>query len=178
MEWREILRLSVLVFLVGWVSYTDLRWGRIPNRITFPAMAVGLGLGALYGWKGLLLSFVGMVAGFIFLLVPFYFDWVKAGDVKFLAAIGAIKGWPFVLWAWIYGTAIGGLVAASYLLRRRRLKRTLEKAAGMFITLMIFREGEFIADPKAGYFPYALALTLGALLALGLELWRGAAHPW
>ncbi len=64
-------------------AFTDVKARRIPNRLTYPAILIGLGLqGALHGWKGLLLSASG---GLLFGGVLMLFHLVRAmgaGDVK------------------------------------------------------------------------------------------------
>src|SRR5207245_8141354 len=60
------------VAVAACAAFTDVKARRIPNRLTYPAALVGLGLqGALHGWRGLLLSAGG---GLLFggVLVVFY----------------------------------------------------------------------------------------------------------
>lgn len=170
---------ALLVAVVGVGCFFDVREARIPNLLTFPAMALGLAAnGLLGGLHGLAMAGLGLAAGFAILLVPFMLDWVKAGDVKFLAAIGAVKGWPFVGWAVLYGALWGGALALAFLLGRRRLKRAVRGAVGYVLALLMLGETRFSANPKSGYLPYGLAIALGAITGLILELWRGRPWPW
>src|SRR5215468_1352645 len=90
----------------------DVRERRIPNRITYPAMIVGLALQALmHGWHGLLL---GLEGGLLFGGVFFLFHLVRAmgaGDVKLAAALGCIVG-PGNSWQVMFATAVAGGVMA------------------------------------------------------------------
>lgn len=82
---------AVLVF----ASVTDIRNHRVPNWLTFSGMVVGLASYFLTGgFGGLLFSAEGLILGFA-LLIPFYMaGGMGAGDVKLLAAVGALLG-PF-----------------------------------------------------------------------------------
>jgi len=175
-------RVATAILLVGLVAvacFFDIRERRIPNLLTFPAMAVGLCANAILGGTGgLLKSGLGLAAGFLILLLPFALNWVKGGDVKFAAAIGAVKGWPFVGWALLFGALWGGFLACFLLLRRRRLKEATKKAMGFMIAALLLKETKFVADPRGGYLPYGVALALGAITSLIFELWRGRPWPW
>src|SRR3989449_11780938 len=81
------------VALAVCAAFTDVKARRIPNRLTYPAILIGLGLqGALHGWKGLLLSASG---GLLFGGVLMLFHLVRAmgaGDVKLATALGRMGG--------------------------------------------------------------------------------------
>src|SRR5258708_36427737 len=81
------------VALAVCAAFTDVKARRIPNRLTYPAILIGLGLqGALHGWKGLLLSASG---GLLFGGVLMLFHLVRAmgaGDVKLATALGCMAG--------------------------------------------------------------------------------------
>src|SRR2546425_5935803 len=74
-------------------AFTDVKARRIPNRLTYRAILIGLGLqGALHGWRGLLLSAGG---GLLFGGVLMLFHLVRAmgaGDVKLATALGCMAG--------------------------------------------------------------------------------------
>ena len=155
----------MLVVLFAVVIYTDWRWLRIFNAVTYPTMLAGLVLGAFEGLPGGLFTggLVDHVAALVLafaLSYPFYAaGGLKAGDAKLLMAIGAVRGVGFLLFAAVYGALIGGVIAVAVLLRRR--------LAAVPAT-----------DPEAGSMsrlmkttiPYGVALGAGGLLALVLEL--------
>ncbi|WP_455387708.1 A24 family peptidase [Petrachloros mirabilis] len=90
----------VLVTAIG----TDLRSSRIPNWLTFSAMGFALvGHAWLGGISEVLFGLAGIGAGLGLLLIPYVSGGIGAGDVKLLAAIGAIVG-P-------YGALLSGLLA-------------------------------------------------------------------
>lgn len=87
-----VLALFVSVFAAA----TDLCNGRIPNKLTFPAMLIGLGLhGIVHGIAGLIASLLGLVicAGVPGILYKATKGaGIGGGDIKLFAALGAILG--------------------------------------------------------------------------------------
>jgi prepilin peptidase CpaA len=150
--------------------YCDVRWGKIYNKITFPAMAAGLLLNTLRGGlDGTLLAFygfgvallmvlgLGMVAG----------AGLGGGDIKLLGAIGALRGPEFVLWAALFTALAGGVLALVPLIRQRILLYTLRN----FYHNALARFGygtrtEITQGSVAGKQPYGVAIFVGTLIAL------------
>jgi prepilin peptidase CpaA len=160
----------VLVAFVMTIIVTDWRWRRIPNVVTYPTMLVGLVLGVIEstgraGFPGAVLGggildhVAGLVIGFL-LAYPFYVaGGLKAGDGKFLMAVGAVKGTSFLLVAAVYGAFIGGLIAIVFIVARRVAARR----AGT---------GETMGAVLHTWIPYGVALGSGALVALAVEMTR------
>src|SRR2546422_9917972 len=113
-------------------AFTDVKARRIPNRLTYPAVLVGLGLqGALHGWRGLLVSASG---GLLFGGVLMLFHLVRAmgaGDVKLAAALGCMAGLaasPQLMFA----TAVaGGVLAVVFIVASGRIVETLWNTLGV-----------------------------------------------
>ncbi len=102
--------IAIAALATGW----DLKTGRIPNMITFPAMLLGLMLNTYYsGWHGLGTSLAGLGLGILLLFIPFAIGGMGAGDVKLLAAVGALNGHLFTFRAFLYGAIAGGIMALA-----------------------------------------------------------------
>ena len=152
------------------IIVTDWRWRRIPNAVTYPTMLAGLLLGVLEstgraGFPGSIFSgglidhVAGLAIGFL-VSYPFYAaGGLKAGDGKFLMAVGALKGTAFLFVAAVYGALIGGVIAIGFIVARR----IAAQRAGT---------GETVGGLLHTWIPYGVALGLGALVALGVELSR------
>jgi prepilin peptidase CpaA len=87
----------VLALLISAVAAaTDVRNGRIPNKLTFPAMLIGLSLhSSIHGIAGLVASLLGLVicAGVPGILYKATQGvGIGGGDIKLFAALGAIMG--------------------------------------------------------------------------------------
>ncbi|MBI2773340.1 MAG: prepilin peptidase [Chloroflexi bacterium] len=143
------------------VIYTDWRWQRIPNEITYPTMLVGLIVGLGEGIPGSPFAdgFLDHLAGLVLALAvcrPFYASGgLKAGDAKMLMAIGALRGSLFLLSAALYGALAGG-VLALVLIAARRLAPPETEVRDPFWRVMKSR------------IPYGVALGIGALIALAI----------
>jgi len=153
---------AILVAFVVAVVYTDWRYRRIPNAFTYPVMAAGLILGALEGVpgeimaKGLFDHVAGLIVGFL-VAYPFYaMGGLKAGDGKYLMAVGAMRGLGLLLAGAVYGALLGGVIALGFIAVRR-----LRPAMG---------PGASTVPVMKTWIPYGVALGLGTLLALALEL--------
>ena len=88
-------------------------------------MAAGLVLGALEGVpgeafaNGLLDHIAGLVIGFL-VAYPFYaMGGLKAGDGKYLMAVGALRGLGLLLGGAVYGALLGGVIALGFIAIRR-----------------------------------------------------------
>ena len=153
---------TILVAFVIAVVYTDWRYHRIPNAFTYPVMAAGLVLGALEGVPGELMAnglvdhVAGLVVGFL-IAYPFYaMGGLKAGDGKYLMAVGAMRGLGLLLGGAVYGALLGGVIALGFIAIRR-----LRPANGASAT---------VGGVMKTWIPYGVALGLGTLVALALEL--------
>lgn len=139
--WTAVAALTYLAAASLW----DVRTGRIPNALTAAALLLALlDAAALGGLPRLGSALLGAALGLGLLAFPFARGWVGAGDAKFLAATGAWVGPHLLLVGFIIGTVLGGMVAAVFWARGRKL------------------------------LPYAVPLALGNALALALagEGWR------
>ena len=161
----------VLVVFVVTIIVTDWRWRRIPNAVTYPTMLVGLVLGAVESagpagfpggvfapvHGGILDHVVGLAVGFL-VAYPFYAGGgLKAGDGKFLMAVGALMGTFFLLQAAVWGALVGGVIAIGFIVARR----VAAARAGT---------GETVGGLLHTWIPYGVALGLGALAALAIQL--------
>src|SRR6058998_1552323 len=110
------LPLLVLVLLA---AQADVRTRKIPNRLTFPALLLGLATHlALDGGVGLKASLAGMAIAGVALLPGWLLRWMGAGDVKLMAAAGAWLAFPHAVIALLASLVAGGVVAAVVALRR------------------------------------------------------------
>jgi prepilin peptidase CpaA len=117
----------------------DLRRGAISNWINLTALAGGLIYHSIHqGWLGLATASGGAALGFAIFLVAYCMGGMGGGDVKLMAAFGALLGPLGILTAAVLASVIGGLMAAGSLALRRRRKAI----------------------------PYGPAIVLGAWLAL------------
>ena len=167
--WPDLVINLVLAGVLALSTAADLRWRRIPNALTFPAFGAGILLnGVFFGGEGLFSSASGGALGLGMLLPLFFLRGMGAGDVKLMAAIGALKGPEFVFFTCAWASIFGGGMALFGLIRSRKLGVAL--AHLYFFKFLPRPDGSFIS---AGRIPYAPAIAMGALLTLEGVRWIG-----
>jgi prepilin peptidase CpaA len=127
------------IILGCFAVFSDLRSRVIPNWISIAAIAGALVYHAFrHGPFGLATAAGGTLLGFAVFLVFYLLGGMGGGDVKLMAAFGALLGPLGILVAALLAAMIGGLTAASSLL----------------------------LNPSRRTIPYAPAIVLGSWLAL------------
>ncbi len=143
------LLLALGVALAAGIS--DLWTGRIPNLLTYPAIVVGLALWTVTeGWSGLALALAGALVLALPFLLGFLFGGSGGGDVKIMAALGALLSLGPGLVLLVHALAVGALMAIAVLILHGRI--------GDFVRRMVLT---------------VLYLPLGPRKALGLMLVDG-----
>jgi prepilin peptidase CpaA len=136
----DTLGLVLLVALVasGFAAYRDLRTGHIPNGITLPLLvAAPLLHGAIDGATGLGVSLFGLVSCGLVPYLMFRRDAMGGGDVKLLAALGALVG-PVVGLEIELGTFVAGsLYAMTRLAYQGSLLRMLGSTARIAVAPLL-----------------------------------------
>ena len=174
----QLVREALVIALVAVAAYTDLRWTKIYNAATAPVIAAGLLLNALWGSDvGLLGAVEGVALALgLFMLSQVCGGCMGGGDIKLLAAIGAVGGARFLLLSFCAATVIGALMAIVTALRHRQLIATCSRC----LACGACRLGTGTAVPLdtgegSLRIPYAVAIAGGVLACLA---WSGGAGMW
>lgn len=131
--------LTIAIALGCAAVFDDLRRNAVSNWINAIALLAGLLYhGVRSGWAGLALALAGALLGLVVFLVFYWLGAMGGGDVKLMAAFGALLGPSGILLAALLAAPIGALIAVACLAWNRR-RRSI---------------------------PYAPAIVLGAWLAL------------
>jgi prepilin peptidase CpaA len=144
----------------------DIRSRRIPNTLT--ATMAGLGIGfAAAGVSGVSLigSIVGLVLGFGLMLPGHVLGATGAGDVKLMAAAGALVGPAVVIKAFLFTAVAGGVLALAVAVRRNRVSATLATTAQLLAAPAGARK-QIQSAPSANRFAYGPAIAIGSVLAV------------
>lgn len=158
---------------------TDLATRRIPNAITVLGMGVGLLLATFtHGLAGCAASAGGLLLATALLIVPFALGGIGGGDVKMMAAVGALVGPRALLASLLAGMILGGLVAVGVLWRRGRLGEKWHVIGAMLRSALLTWSLDPLRAPAPGQhtvaLPYSVPLALGTALALSLQSTLGA----
>ncbi len=116
------------------------------STVTLGAAVVGFGLGLALMLPGHLLGATG------------------AGDVKLMAAVGAIVGPGMVVSAFLFTAVAGGVLAVIVAARRQRLSATLAGTARLVATPTDARK-EIRGATPGSRFAYGPAIAVGSLVA-------------
>ncbi len=174
---------AALIVLTVTAAVVDLRCGKIPNWLTYPAILIGLCGHAAAGYAagggiagagremGLTGALLGLAVGCFPLLLCYLAGGIGGGDVKLMGAVGAIGGWEVALGAMLYGFILAGLMAVVVMIRRRIVRRTLRRVwhTILLILLPVGRPAD-PTGPDSPTIPVAVALCGGTLAVLLVPL--------
>ena len=170
----ESLKLIILALMLAPAAVIDLKFQRIPNKITFPAAIIGLVINIqLNGFDGFLISLQGLGLGVGFFIIPYIIGMVGAGDAKLMGAIGAFIGPKGVIVALIYIAIAGGIYSLFLiLLYRRQFKGFFQEQYATVMELCTARKLEPGKRQEQGRprLSYGVAIAIGTWLYIGLAL--------
>ena len=151
---------------VSVATVVDLRTRRIPNELTAAMAGLGLGLAAT-GLSGVSVwaSVFGLVLGLALMMPGHLLGATGAGDVKLMAAVGAIVGPPTVVRAFLFTAVAGGALALIVAIQRRRLTATLA-GTGQLMSGSTEARAVIRSERSANRFAYGPAIAIGSILAV------------
>jgi len=162
-----IIIILLTILLISLI--TDVTKRKILNIVTFPAIIFAfIYYSVSLGINGFLFSGKGFLVGLSLLIIPYLLGGMGAGDVKLVAAIGALMGTSFVFSSFIYIALIGGVIALLLILKRNGFKYSIKT----FFYQIVFLQGNlgeliFQSDKKNSItFPYGVAITIGTICTL------------
>jgi len=171
---QQILTIVLLTY-VSAVAVIDLRSRRIPNGLSLVAAVAGLALNGLGGgFTGLASAGLGLAIALLAFLPMYAGGGLGAGDVKAMAAVGALVGVPGIFIT-VGFTLIGGAIAAvAILILAGELVPAVQR---LHANLLLAKAGGPVGSirPAAGEmaarrFPYGLAIAGGVCAA---SWWMG-----
>jgi prepilin peptidase CpaA len=156
----------VLAVGVTIASAVDIRTRRIPNLLTALLSAAGIALAAT-GMSGISVGWaaVGLAVGLLVMMPGYVLGATGAGDVKLMAAIGAIVGPGLVVNAFLFTAVTGGLLALTVAALRGRLAATVQGTRALVTAPAAARE-TIVAPARGNRFAYGPAIAIGSMLAV------------
>ncbi|MDN3019728.1 prepilin peptidase [Paenibacillus sp. BSR1-1] len=161
----------VTILLISFI--TDIKSRKILNSVTFPSILFSFFYNlSSKGIEGFLFSGKGFLVGLCLLIIPYLLGGMGAGDVKLMAAIGALMGTSFVFYSFIYTALIGGVIALLLIIKTNGLRNTIK----LFFFNVVFLRSNIgsimLTKNKESSisFPYGVAIVLGTLCTL---VWGG-----
>jgi prepilin peptidase CpaA len=171
------VQIIIACLLIAAMVY-DVRYRKIPNILTFPAMLSGIIYHTLTnGGAGLIYSLGGLATGLAVLLILFLMGVMGAGDAKLMGAIGALSGTHFVLNAVLFSMVAGGVYALILILFRysacKEVLSRLYLQLNYFIRTRKLVEISLKNRPNEPKLCYAVAIAMGTFFVMG---WQAVNH--
>jgi prepilin peptidase CpaA len=170
----SVAREAGLFALLIAATFTDIAYGKIYNWLVYPGIVVGVGLAVLgqcagAHQPGAAQSLLGLGLGAGLFGLFFSRGWMGAADVKLAAAIGALKGLHFFVWALIYITLAGFILAIVLLIWEGRFAESMKNTIVFFFRPRKLKENMDASGAKPVYIPYGLAMAVGTMCAWFIE---------
>ncbi len=168
---------ALLALLTFVAAAYDIRFRRIPNWLVLTGIAVGFASNtAASGWHGTAQAAQGLALGFA-LYFPLYLLRARgAGDVKLLAAVGAIVGPGDCLRLFLLTAILGGVIALIWLAVRGRVRRTFFNLSWIVSDLTRLRAPYQSSAELDVTTDKGMRLPHGAMIAVGAIALVAAAH--
>lgn len=157
----------VLIVVLTVAAISDVRYRKVRNWLTVPAMVVGLLL-AVFHANGQL-GAVDSLKGLGIMLLLGLFAWVirvfGAGDAKLLAVVGSFVGGSAVGGVLMSIAVTGGVMAMAVVFKRHGVIGGLKRIVCGFATMWVSKSVTAgVIDEKAESVPYSLAIAVGTLI--------------
>ena len=163
---QKVVMVLLVVLLTA--ATFDVLYRRIPNWLTVSGVVLGIAMNTLIGTPeaGIVFSLIGLAVAFGLYAALYSLRAMGAGDVKLMAAVGALVGWERWFGIFFVTALIGGVMAMILVVSRGRLQKTF------------FNVGFILSEMKSGRPAYlaneeldvknkkALGLPHGAVIAV------------
>lgn len=149
----------------------DLKWRRIPNWLALAGLVLGFVLHlSQAGPAGVGTAAAGAGLALAVYLPLWLLRAMGGGDLKLMAALGAILGWQEWLLLFVAASLGGAVIAIGVVLCRGRLGRTLANVGSILVDLTRFRapyrrNPELdIGHERAVTLPHGTVIALASIL--------------
>jgi prepilin peptidase CpaA len=175
---------STPLSVFGWAAaflffavVSDVRFHRIPNWLTLPALLAALLVSPWAGaTSGPLEAAMGAALGFALLVGPYALGGMGAGDVKVLMGLGAWLGPEAMSGAAVWAVIAGGAFGVILLTLRGEIVPYVQRWSRMFWSTLRLRrisyEPPTAGSVASGGIPFAAAIAVGLAIQ-----WYGGS-PW
>ncbi len=138
----DMIRISILLYLLLVLSFIDARHMILPDVITIPGTVVGVILSGFSKFMSVKSSVLGLLFGFLlFYSVGFFYRKVRGleglgfGDVKLMSMIGSFLGIRGVIGTLVFGSFSGLIYAVFSMLKERKINLRKSVPFGPFLSI-------------------------------------------
>jgi len=160
----------LLALIVVPAALFDFRQRRVPNWLVLAGLLLGIGLNSfLYESAGLWMALKGFGLAFLIYFPLYLLRGMGAGDVKLMAAIGAIAGAANWLGILVITSVLGGIAAIVLVVSKKRFRKTFENI-GTILASVRHRQAPYENNPQLDVgssegvrLPHAVVIAFGTL---------------
>lgn len=153
-DWHTVIYLAFCSTLIV-ITFIDLDFQIIPDRITLPGIAIGFVMGSLlmpdpfirYSLLGIKSSIIGLLSGggLFYAIAALSRGGMGGGDIKMMAMVGSLMGWKSVLLTTFMGSLTGAVFGVLLMILKGKGRKTKIPfgpflAIGSVITLFFGQE--------------------------------------
>jgi prepilin peptidase CpaA len=163
---------GLLLALIVAAAIFDVRYRRIPNWLTLSGLLAGIAMNSFLDpvWSGLKTSLLGFLTGFGIYFALYAIRAMGAGDVKLMAAVGAMVGWQDWFAIFAITAVLGGICAVLFSIARKRLGKTFWNV-GFILSEMKHGRPAYLANEELDVkSSKGFRMPHGAIIALGTVL--------
>ncbi len=167
---------AVLLMLLVAAAVFDVRSRRIPNWLTVSGVVLGVALNTAIGrpQAGAAFALEGLAMGFGLYFILYLLHAMGAGDVKLMAAVGALAGPTNWFGIFVVSAIVGGVMALALAVARGRLKSTFWNM-GFIVGEMTRGRPAYVnkaeldvKNPKSMGLPHGAVIAVGTIFFLAL----------
>jgi prepilin peptidase CpaA len=171
----------ILSALVIVAAIWDIRTRRIPNWLTLAGVILGVALNTFLfdrPLEGLWFSLKGFGLALGIYMLLYVLHAMGAGDVKLMAAVGAMVGAADWFGIMVLTSVAGAVAGLALVFFKGRLRRTLGNV-GLIVTSLVRGRAPYKQSPELDVSSdQGMRLPHGALIALGTLGFLAAALRW
>jgi prepilin peptidase CpaA len=167
------LQSAVLLLATAICAVTDARWGKVYNVITYPSVLIGIGLSFFAPPPTPASSLLGLAVALAFFGLVRKISGMGAGDVKLMAALGALKGLPFLIYGTFYilcAATVTGLILIAWQGRMIPVLKWVAQTLASAVSPNLSRQRQ---NHELTPMPFAPAIFIGAAFSIYLESIHG-----
>jgi prepilin peptidase CpaA len=167
------LQSVILLLVTAACAISDARWGKVYNVVTYPAALLGVGLSFYFSPPAPLMSVLGLLAGLAFFGLLRKISGMGAGDVKLMAAVGALNGLPFLVYSTFYILCAASVTALIFVAWQGRLVPVLKWVAATLASVVSPKYSPGNRQHEMTSMPFAPAIFIGCAFSVYLETLHG-----
>jgi prepilin peptidase CpaA len=168
---------AVLLILILAAAVFDVRYRRIPNWLTVGGAVAGIALNTAIGRPeaGTAFALEGLALGFGVYFILYLLHAMGAGDVKLMAALGALAGPANWFGIFIVSAIVGGIMALLLIVIRGRVKSTFWNMGFILGEMTRGRPAYLdkaeldVKNPKAMGLPHGAVIAIGTIFFLAIS---------